>query len=350
MQQKLDLVLKKIMMLLSQFGVTLTYFFKKTRAISVKYFHIYRNHLLVFTHKSVSTCKAYWPAIRFRLQQYALLTRLDKPIGICLLLWPTLWGLSMAAQGLPDTNVLIVFVLGVILMRSAGCVLNDIADRHYDPHVARTKKRPIASGKISPREALLLAGSLILIAFLLVLTMNWLTIQLAFIAVMLAGIYPFMKRYTYLPQFFLGLAFGWAIPMGFAAQTGSVPQIAWLLLIANILWSVAYDTMYAMVDREDDLKIGVKSTAILFDDADRVIIGIIQALVLITLIMTGKQAQLGSYYYFGLAIASGFFIYQQFLIRNREPERCMQAFLNNNWFGLTVFAGLFLDFIINKNV
>lgn len=350
MQQKLDLILKKIMMLLSQLGVTLTYFFKKTSVVSIKYFHICRNYLLVIFHKTVSACKAHWPAIRYRLQQYALLIRLDKPTGIYLLLWPTLWGLWIAAKGLPNIKVLIVFILGVILMRSAGCVLNDIADRRYDPHVTRTKKRPIASGKVTPREAMLLAGSLILIAFLLVLTMNWLTVQLAFVAVMLAGIYPFMKRYTYLPQFFLGLAFGWAIPMGFAAQTGSVPQIAWLLLIANILWSVTYDTMYAMVDREDDLKIGIKSTAILFDDADRVIIGIIQALVLATLIITGKQAQLGGYYYFALAIASCFFIYQQFLIRNREPDRCMQAFLNNNWFGLTVFAGLFLDFIINKNV
>ena len=350
MQQKLDLFLKKIMMMLDQFKATSIFYFKKTKTICLKNFHICRNRLSVISHKCISTCKAHWPTVRDRLQQYALLIRLDRPVGIYLLLWPTLWGLWLAAKGLPDTNVLIVFVLGVILMRSAGCVLNDIADRRYDPNVTRTKTRPIASGKVTPREAMLVALSLILIAFLLVLTMNWLTIQMAFVAVMLAGIYPFMKRYTYLPQFFLGLAFGWAIPMGFAAQTGSVPQIAWLLLIANILWSVAYDTMYAMVDREDDLKIGVKSTAILFDDADRVIIGIIQALVLVTLIMTGKQAELGGYYYIGLAIASCFFIYQQTLIWNREPKQCMQAFLNNNWFGLTVFAGLFLDLIINKNV
>jgi 4-hydroxybenzoate polyprenyltransferase len=235
-------------------------------------------------------------------------------------------------------------------MRSAGCVLNDIADRRFDPHVSRTKTRPLASGKVSSTEALIVAGSLIFIAFLLVLMMNWLTVQLAFVAVILAGIYPFMKRYTYLPQFFLGLAFGWAIPMAFAAQTGAVPQIAWLLLIANILWSVVYDTMYAMVDREDDLRIGVKSTAILFDDADRVIIGIIQALVLVTLVMTGKQAQLGTSYFIGIAIGSCFFMYQLSLIWSRKPERCMKAFLNNNWFGLTIFIGLFLDFIINNNV
>lgn len=350
MQEKLDLFIKKLMMLLSQLGAILNYHCRKSWAITVKYFHICRNYLTFTSKKLIATCKARWPAIRDRIQQYALLIRLDRPVGIYLLLWPTFWGLWLAAEGVPDLNILIVFVLGVVLMRSAGCVLNDIADRRFDPHVARTKTRPLASGKVSSREAIIVALSLILIAFLLVLTMNSLTIQLAFVAVMLAGIYPFMKRYTYLPQFFLGLAFGWAIPMGFAAQTGSVPEIAWLLLIANILWSVSYDTMYAMVDREDDLKIGVKSTAILFDDADRVIIGIIQTLVLVTLIMTGKRAELGSYYYIGLATASCFFIYQQFLIMNREPSRCMQAFLNNNWFGLTVFAGLFLDLILNKNV
>ena len=350
MQQKLELILKKIMLMLRQAGIVISIYARKSSALIVKYFHISRNYLFFITARFIATCKKHWPDVRDRLQQYALLTRLDRPVGIYLLLWPTLWGLWIAAKGVPDTNVLIVFVLGVILMRSAGCVLNDIADRHYDPHVERTKSRPLASGKVTTREAIIVAASLILSAFLLVLTMNALTIQLSFVAVILAAIYPFMKRYTYLPQFFLGLAFGWAIPMGFAAQTGSVPQIAWLLLIANILWSVVYDTMYAMVDREDDLKIGVKSTAILFDDADRVIIGIIQALVLVTLIMTGKQAQLGSYYFTGLAIASCFFLYQLSLIWNREPGQCFKAFLNNNWFGLTVFAGLFLDLITNNNV
>jgi 4-hydroxybenzoate polyprenyltransferase len=350
MRQKLDDILKKLKILLSQFWVITRIYTNKALIFTLKYARITRTNLCIIIGKFIATYKAYWPIVRDRAHQYALLTRLDRPVGIYLLLWPTLWGLWIAAKGLPDTNVLIVFVLGVVLMRSAGCVLNDIADQRYDPHVSRTKSRPIASGRVSSLEAMVVALTLISVAFLLVLTLNWLTVQLALVAVILAGIYPFMKRYTYLPQFFLGLAFGWAIPMGFAAQTASVPQIAWLLLIANILWSVVYDTMYAMVDREDDLKIGVKSTAILFDDADRVIIGIIQVLVLVTLIMTGKQAQLGSYYFIGLAIASCFFIYQLSLIWNRKPEQCMKAFLNNNWFGLTVFLGLSLDFIINNNV
>lgn len=293
----------------------------------------------------VSTIKRNMPVVRERLQQYSLLIRLDRPIGILLLLWPTLWGLWMAAEGFPNPGVFIVFVLGVFLMRSAGCVLNDIADRRFDPLVSRTRTRPLVTGKVSSVEAFIVAISLIFIAFLLVLTTNELTIQLALIAVMLAGIYPFMKRFTYLPQFFLGLAFGWAIPMAFAAQTNAIPQIAWLLLIANILWSVVYDTMYAMVDREDDLKVGIKSTAILFDDADRVIIGIIQALVLVTLIAVGRQAQLGLFYFTSLGIAACFFLYQLKLIWHRKTEQCMRAFLNNNWFGLTVFIGLFLEYL-----
>jgi 4-hydroxybenzoate polyprenyltransferase len=339
MQQNLNLISKKIMILFSKVWTTISNFS-----------HILWTIIVSVTHNFIVTCKSHWPSIRERLGQYSLLIRLDKPVGIFLLLWPTLWGLWIAAKGLPDINILIVFVFGVILMRSAGCVLNDLADRRFDPHVTRTQTRPIASGKVSSIEALIVAGGLIFIAFLLVLTMNRLTVQLAFIAVILAGIYPFMKRYTYLPQFFLGLAFGWAIPMAFAAQTGAIPQIAWLLLIANVLWSVVYDTMYAMVDREDDLKIGVKSTAILFDDADRVIIGIIQVLVLVTLIMIGRQAQLGTTYFISLAIGSCFFIYQLSLIWKRKPEQCMKAFLNNNWFGLTIFVGLLLDFIINNNV
>jgi len=319
-------------------------FINKLLVLSIKIWTITAR----YTHKLTITCKTYWPGIYERLQQYALLIRLDRPVGIYLLLWPTLWGLWIAAEGFPKPGVFFVFVLGVFLMRSAGCVLNDIADRRFDPLVSRTRTRPLATGKVSPVEALMVAGSLIFIAFLLVITMNELTIQLALVAVILASIYPFMKRYTYLPQFFLGLTFGWSIPMAFAAQTNSIPHIAWLLLIANILWSVVYDTMYAMVDRKDDLKIGVKSTAILFDDADRVIIGIIQLLVLITLFMVGRQALLGTNYFISLAIACCFFLYQLSLIWNREPKRCMQAFLNNNWFGLTIFMGLFLDFLIEK--
>ena len=289
-------------------------------------------------------CKTHWPRIQDRLQQYARLTRLDRPIGILLLLWPTLWALWLAAGGPPDPAVLLVFVAGVALMRSAGVCLNDVADRRFDGAVQRTRARPIVTGRVTTREALIVAGVLLLAAFLLVLTLNRLTLQLALVAVLLAAVYPYMKRYTYLPQFFLGLAYGWCVPMAFAAQTGAVPAIAWLLLIANVFWSVVYDTMYAMIDREDDLKIGIKSTAILFDDADRVIIGVIQVLTLATLIMVGREAGLGLPYFGGLGIAAGFFVYQLWLIRDRKPASCMRAFLNNNWFGLLVFAGLFLEF------
>jgi len=350
MQKELEEVLKKLIILSNRIWYFIIAYTHKAQKIGIKYTRKIYSVICTACHALIIKCKAQWPGIRERLEQYALLTRLNRPIGILLLLWPTLWGLWIAAKGFPDIDVLIVFILGVVLMRSAGCVLNDIADRRYDSHVSRTKNRPLANGNVSSIEALFLALILIFIAFLLVLTMNWLTVQLSLVAIILAGIYPLMKRYTYLPQFFLGLTFGWSIPMAFAAQTGSVPQIAWLLLIANILWSVVYDTMYAMVDREDDLKIGIKSTAILFDDADRVIIGIIQMLVLVTLIMAGKQAQLGMYYFIGLTVASCFFIYQLRLIWDRKPEKCMTAFLNNNWFGLTVFSGLFLDFIINNNV
>ena len=279
-----------------------------------------------------------------KFKQYLILIRLNKPIGIFLLLWPTLWGLWIASEGFPNTNILIVFLFGVFLMRSAGCILNDIIDKDFDKFVARTKNRPLASDKLSSIEAFIVAISLIFIAFLLVLTTNTLTVQLSFVAVILAGAYPFLKRHTYLPQFFLGLTFGWSIPMAFAATTNSIPNIAWLLLIANILWAVVYDTIYAMIDREDDLKIGIKSTAILFDDADTFIIGLIQSLVLIALIVIGQQASLNAIYYFSLVIGGCLFLYQLYLIRNREPEKCMQAFLNNNWFGLVIFTGLFINY------
>ena len=278
------------------------------------------------------------------IKNYLVLIRLNKPIGIFLLLWPTLWALWLASEGSPNHKILIVFLFGVFLMRSAGCILNDIADKDFDKFVARTKKRPLASNKLSSIEAFIFAFALILCAFLLVLTTNALTIKLSFIAVLLAGIYPFLKRYTYLPQFFLGLTFGWSIPMAFAATLNSIPQIAWLLLIVNILWTVVYDTIYAMIDREDDLKIGIKSTAILFDDADRFIIGIIQTLVLIALIIVGKQASLNFYYYLSIIVGCLLFIYQSYLIKDRKPEKCMQAFMNNNWFGLVIFIGLFLNY------
>jgi len=285
------------------------------------------------------------PKLRDRLAEYLLLMRADKPIGIFLLLWPTLWALWIAAEGSPDGLVLFVFVSGVILMRSAGCVINDYADRKIDPHVERTQQRPIAAGRVSPREALLVFASLCLLAFLLVLLMNSLTIMLSFIGVVLAAIYPFMKRYTYLPQVFLGLAFGWAVPMAWAAQTGEVDRIAWLLLTATVVWATAYDTMYAMVDRRDDIKVGVKSTAILFGDADKLIIAGLQATVVLILLIIGLQTGLGLYFYLGLLVATGLAVYQQYLIRDRDEAACFSAFLNNNWFGAAIFAGLVLDSI-----
>tara|TARA_B100001146_G_C16131595_1_gene412637 strand:+ start:111 stop:986 length:876 start_codon:yes stop_codon:yes gene_type:complete len=280
-----------------------------------------------------------------KFKQYLLLIRLNRPIGIFLLLWPTLWGLWIASEGFPNTKILVVFLFGIFLMRSAGCILNDIIDKDFDKFVARTQNRPLASDKLSSIEAFIVAISLIFIAFLLVLTTNTLTVQLSFVAIILAGTYPFLKRHTYLPQFFLGLTFGWSIPMAFAATTNSIPKIAWLLLIANILWVVVYDTIYAMIDREDDLKIGIKSTAILFDDADIFIIGLIQSLVLIALIVIGQQASLNTIYYFSLIIGGCLFLYQLYLIRNRDQKKCMQAFLNNNWFGLVVFIGLFINYL-----
>lgn len=272
--------------------------------------------------------------------------RLDRPIGIYLLLWPTLWALWVAGEGHPDPLVVFVFVAGVAVMRSAGCVINDFADRAFDPHVERTRDRPIAAGRVSPREALLLFAALCLLAFGLVLLMNRLTIYLSLVGVVLAASYPFMKRYTHLPQVFLGAAFGWAVPMAFAAQTGSVPRVAWLLFVATLLWATAYDTMYGMVDREDDRKIGVKSTAILFGEADRAIIAVIQLLMLVALVMAGQAADMGGYYYFGLLLALGLSLYQQYLIRERDPKKCFQAFLNNNWLGAAVFAGIVLDYLV----
>jgi len=276
--------------------------------------------------------------------QYYLLMRFDRPIGIFLLLWPTLWALWIAAEGIPDGWVLTVFVSGVVLMRAAGCVINDVADRDFDPYVSRTRGRPIAAGRVSVKEAMGLFIVLCLLAFALVLTMNNLTIMLAFAGVLLAAIYPFVKRYTHLPQVFLGMAFGWSVPMAFAAQTGTVPIVAWLLFIATVLWATAYDTMYAMVDRADDIRIGVKSTAILFGDADRIIIALIQGLLLLVLIMIGQRLALGTYFYAGLLIATVLLVYQQFLIQARVPDRCFRAFLNNNWLGAAVFAGLVLQY------
>ena len=287
------------------------------------------------------------PGLVSRLYWYTRLMRLEKPIGIFLLLWPTLWALCIAAEGMPDMLVGLVFVLGVILMRSAGCVINDYADRDFDPHVERTKLRPLASGAVAPKEALILFVVLCLTAFALVLLMNRLTILLSVGGALLAAIYPFMKRYTHLPQVVLGAAFAWAVPMAFAAQSNEIPIVAWLLFIATVLWTVAYDTMYAMVDREDDLKVGVKSTAILFGDADKVIIGFIQILVLVTLGIVGDHLAMSWFYYAGLAVAALLAIYQQYLIKDRNGPRCFRAFLNNNWFGGAVFCGIASHYVFN---
>ena len=279
------------------------------------------------------------------LRDYIELMRLHKPIGMLLLLWPTLWALWIAGEGRPDLYVLVIFVLGVVLMRSAGCVINDYADRDFDRHVSRTRDRPLTSGRVSPRMALLLFTVLCLLAFGLVLLLNRLTVLLSIGGVALAVLYPFMKRVTHLPQVFLGAAFGWAVPMAFAAQTGSLPQIAWLIFTTTVLWATVYDTLYAMVDRQDDLALGLKSTAILFGDSDRKIIGLLQLMVMICLVMIGHQAGLGLVYYAGVALAGLLAIYQQYLIRYRERDACFQAFLNNNWFGMVVFLGILLDYL-----
>jgi 4-hydroxybenzoate polyprenyltransferase len=283
-------------------------------------------------------------AIRQKAILYAQLVRLDKPIGILLLLWPTLIALWIAAEGIPDPLVLFVFVMGVILMRSAGCAINDYADRHIDGKVKRTQNRPLASGKITEKETLIVFTTLSLIAFGLVLLMNKLTILMSFVGIALAVSYPFMKRYHYLPQIHLGAAFGWAAPMAYTAQANEVTTLTWLIFLATILWATAYDTMYAMVDYDDDIKIGVKSTAILFGNQDKLIIGLIQALLIFNLLLIGHRAGLGIFYYLGVAVASLLAIYQQYLIKDRNPALCFKAFLNNNWFGLALFIGVFLDY------
>ena len=284
------------------------------------------------------------PDIKDRIIQYALLARVHQPIGSLLLLWPTLWALWIAGAGKPDAAVVLVFVAGVFVMRSAGCVMNDFADRRIDPHVRRTMNRPIASGKVRPEEALGLFAVLCLVGFGLVLTLNWLAVTYSFAAVALAASYPFMKRWTYLPQVHLGVAFGWGIPMAFAALTNAVPPLAWLLLTGVVAWAVAYDTMYAMVDREDDLRVGVKSSAILFGDADRFFVGASQIAVLAVLVLAGRQAGFGVLYNAATALSALLFLYQQYLIRDREPGACFKAFLNNNWVGALMFAGIVADY------
>lgn len=298
--------------------------------------------------KSVgSSSTVSWYSIA-KLKLYAELMRLHKPIGIYLLLWPTLWSLWLATESnIPDSKNLVIFILGVVLMRSAGCVINDFADRKIDSHVKRTEDRPLASGKVSTKEALILFSILIAVAFSLVLLTNPLTIQLSVGGLLLAATYPFMKRYTYLPQVVLGAAFAWSIPMAFAAESNTIKPEAWLIYLAVVLWTVVYDTFYAMVDRDDDKKIGVKSTAILFGEQDKVITGFLQILTIYCLVLIGQRFELSTPYYISLAVASGLFIYQQWLIRFRDPTACFKAFLNNHWVGLVVFLGILADRIIN---
>lgn len=276
---------------------------------------------------------------------YWQLMRMDKPIGTLLLLWPTLWALIIAAEGLPDLKVLAVFIFGVIFMRAAGCVINDFADRKVDGHVKRTQHRPLPSGRVSSKEALGLFFVLTVSSFLLVLTMNPLTVKLSFIGIFLAFIYPFMKRFTHLPQLFLGLAFSWSIPMAWAAQSGELPHMVWFIFAINALWTIAYDTLYAMVDRDDDLKIGIKSTAILFGRQDKMIVGVLQLLTLIMLIGVGVWLELGASFYWCLLVVGALFVFQQHLIRHRDRDLCFQAFLNNNYVGMVVTIGLLVAFI-----
>jgi len=279
---------------------------------------------------------------REKALDYLVLTRMDRPIGALLLLWPTWWALWLAAGDFPPWKPLIIFTLGVFAMRAAGCAINDYADRKLDPQVARTAGRPIASGRVSPREALAVFAALLAFAFVLVLFTNRLTIELSFAGALLATAYPFTKRYTYMPQVVLGAAFGWSIPMAFAAVTNTVPPVGWLLFIGNIIWSVIYDTEYAMVDREDDIKAGAKSTAVLFGDADLPILGVLMGTFLLTMLFVGQRAALGWPYWLGLLVAAGLFGYQHWLIRDRLRGACLAAFRHNNWLGLAVWIGIVL--------
>lgn len=282
-----------------------------------------------------------------KLPHYVRLMRIDKPIGTLLLLWPTLWALWLAAGGWPPLHILVIFVLGTFLMRSAGCVINDYADRDFDGHVERTKHRPLATKSVSPREALLLAAGLSLLSFVLILPLEPLVIWLSVPALFLAASYPFTKRFLAIPQAYLGIAFGFGIPMGFAAVTGEVPGVAWLMLLANVFWAVAYDTEYAMVDRPDDLKIGIKTSAITFGRFDVVAVMICYAATLGLLAWVGVLAARGWPYYLGLCIATGIALYHYTLIRERDRQRCFKAFLHNNWLGGVIFAGLAVDYLVH---
>lgn len=285
----------------------------------------------------------------YKLGVYARLVRLDKPVGIFLLLWPTMWALFIASVGIPTIKNLVIFTLGVILMRSAGCAINDYADRDIDPHISRTRKRPIASGELEPEEGLFVFALLVFIAFLLVLFLNRLTFYFAIGGALLATTYPFMKRIHFLPQVHLGVAFAWSVPMAFTAVSNDYPPpIAWLIFTCAVLWTTAYDTMYAMADREEDIKIGVKSTAILFGPLDKFAIGLMQLLVIVCLILIGMNAKLSWAYYAGVSVGLGFFIYQQALIKHRFADRCFFAFLNNQYFGLVIFLGILGHYLLQN--
>jgi len=280
-----------------------------------------------------------------RLSLYIQLTRLNRPIGILLLLWPTLWGVWIAGDGHPAPHIVLIFVLGTVLMRSAGCAINDYADRDFDKHVKRTSERPVTSGRIAPGEALWVAAVLALAAFLLIMPLNNLTLLLSVPAVFIAASYPFSKRFFAIPQAYLGIAFGFGIPMAFAAQQGDVPALAWLPVIANVFWAIAYDTEYAMVDRDDDVRLGIHSSALLFGKFDVAAVMSCYAISLGYLVLTGQSARLGVTYYLGLAVATGIALYHYSLIRQRRREQCFKAFLHNNWFGAAVFAGIALDYL-----
>jgi 4-hydroxybenzoate polyprenyltransferase len=295
--------------------------------------------------KIISQFRSRFPELYTKLPAFTELTRANKPIGIYLLLWPTISALWIAEEGLPRFSLLFIFVVGTALMRSAGCCINDFADHTIDGKVGRTQRRPLVLGSLTRKDAFLCFALLSLISFCLVLMTNERTIILSFAAVALVALYPFMKRFTNLPQLVLGIVFSWGILMAFSAATGNIPQPAYLLFVANCLWTVAYDTQYAMVDREFDLKIGVKSTAILFGDADKVIIGSLQVMFILAMILAGRQFELGAPYYLSLVIASGFLAYQQYLIKDRLPGPCFESFLNNNWVGAVIFIGVLLSFI-----
>jgi len=280
-----------------------------------------------------------------RLEQYLRLMRLDRPIGIWLLLWPTLWALWVAGNGHPDPKVLVVFVLGVTVMRSAGCIVNDFADRNVDPHVRRTRERPLAARRVTPTEALLLFAGLMAVALWLATYLNPFTLRLACVGAALTVSYPFLKRFFALPQLYLALAFSWGVPMAFAALLGALPRVAWVMFVATIIWVTIYDTLYAMVDREDDLKIGVNSSAIVFADMDRLIVGALQLTMLMALLLMGRSLAFGNAYLVALGVAALFFLYQQWLIRAREPDACLRAFLNNNYVGMSIFIGILLEYI-----